>query len=372
MKKINLEEYTKSKKLLLVFDVVIKSEVFNKDAFLEERKIAPSSYRRARAKEQKVGEEIVLKLSTYFGLKLVDDEFIKNLEKLIDSLYFDINYRVIENHEKYIKEIDEMLLENTILFPILNLIKLFAITFYDKDVLDTVAENIEDFEYVSQFTAFFNDDLMEIYDLLRLSYSKTFTKEMLAKQYKNGISYSIIAAKHCLDKKYYDSLFFALKAKNIFINENNLRRILCINFTILNNLASTWNFEEYYNLAYVQMQIIKSFRIETSEKNVCNKHITISALSMGRYDDVCSMVEINKNITLTEVFCYVIAKFNTKKLKDFKIWYDDFLVKRKIPTQVKEKCDILIDYLILPEKRKIIEIEQCSIMPALIEVLKWS
>ena len=57
MRRIDLKEYLKSMKLLLVFDALIKGEIINKDAFLETKGIAPSSYRRARAKDQKVGDE---------------------------------------------------------------------------------------------------------------------------------------------------------------------------------------------------------------------------------------------------------------------------------------------------------------------------
>ena len=173
MKRINLKEYSKSMKLLLVFDVLIKTEILaiNKDAFLESKSIAPSSYRRARTKEQKVGDEIVHTLSKHFELKLCNDSYIEQLETLVSNIYFDINYRVIENHSKYIEILDKLLEEKPILFPILKLIKLFVITFYDGDLTELVNTYSSEFDYISQFQSFFSDELLEIFDLLKLSYS---------------------------------------------------------------------------------------------------------------------------------------------------------------------------------------------------------
>ena len=373
MKRINLKEYSKSMKLLLVFDVLIKTEILaiNKDAFLKSKSITPSSYRRARTKEQKVGDEIVHTLSKHFELKLCNESYIEQLETLVSNIYFDINYRVIENHSKYIEILDKLLEEKPILFPILKLIKLFVITFYDGDLTELVNTYSSEFDYISQFQSFFSDELLEIFDLLKLSYSSTFTKEMLAKQYKNGISYSVISAKHCAEKKYYDSLFFALKAKSIFLNENNYRRCISINFTILNNLASTGNFEEYYNVSYEQIQTMKSFNITTEEYLTCQNHRIISSLSLKKYDEVCELIKNNPKITLTGMFCYIIAMFHLKK-NGFENWYIEFVTKNKFTDEVKYICDTLIDYISAPEKKKMAEIEKFRIMPTLIEILRWA
>ena len=104
----NLSEYSKSMRQLLVFDVLIKEEVLNKDAFLSDLIISPTSYRRAKIKEQNVGNEIVLKLAKHFKIRLVSEKYIKRLEKLISKIYFDINYRVTDRHEQYLEEMNKL------------------------------------------------------------------------------------------------------------------------------------------------------------------------------------------------------------------------------------------------------------------------
>ena len=54
MKYLNISDYKKTMYQIPIFDVLIKEGVENKDAFLESKKIAPTSYRRAKTKEQNI------------------------------------------------------------------------------------------------------------------------------------------------------------------------------------------------------------------------------------------------------------------------------------------------------------------------------
>lgn len=367
----NLSEYSKSMRQLLVFDVLIKEEVVNKDAFLSDLIISPTSYRRAKIKEQNVGNEIVLKLAKHFKIRLVSEKYIKRLEKLISKIYLDINYRVTDRHEQYLEELSNLDKEVTVLFPIVKLFKLFVVTFSNKNVPDIIDEYFDDFLYVSQFESFYNSDLLEIYDLLKLTFSSTLTKEMLAKQYSNGIAYSIIAGKQYFKKQYFESLFFAQKAKELFLRENNYKRCISINFTILNNFASNGTFDDFYSLAKEQFQTVRSFDVNSPEMLVSRKVMIISALSVNKFEEVFELVEDINNIRLTELFCYIIAKFNSLNSKLFDEWYFQYINKLIIKDKYKESCNVLVDYLRKPEKGKISVLEECKVMQSLIEVIKW-
>ena len=106
MKRFVLTEYNKSVKQLLVFDVVIKDTYTNKDIFLESKGIAPTSYRRARTKEQNIGDNIVKVLAKHFNYRLVNDNYVHGLEGLFSEIYLDINYRITENHVTYLDKIN--------------------------------------------------------------------------------------------------------------------------------------------------------------------------------------------------------------------------------------------------------------------------
>ena len=176
MKYLNISDYKKTMYQIPIFDVLIKEGVENKDAFLESKKIAPTSYRRAKTKEQNIGEEIVKKLAKHFKLKLITDDIVDKLEKLLNEIYLDINFRVSTKHNIYLEQLDKLLDEDYIISPIIELIKLFVVTFSENDIPVILTEHIEDFNYVSDYKDMFNEDLLIIYNMLKLAYSKTFTK----------------------------------------------------------------------------------------------------------------------------------------------------------------------------------------------------
>lgn len=372
MKYLNISDYKKSMYQIPVFDVLIKDEIVNKDVFLEEKEIAPTSYRRAKTKEQNVGLEIVEILAKHFKLKLVTNELVDELEKLLNEIYLDVIFRISTRHEAYLKQLDELLDQDLVISPIIELIRLFVVTFSENDIPVILTEHIEDYNYVSEFESIYNEDLLIIYNMLKLAYCKNFTKEMLAREYNNGICYSIIAINHNIHKKYYESIFFAEKAKKAYLNENNFKRAIYINFTILNNLASTANYEQYYNLAREQMLIVRSFDLGVEEYCASYKHLVASSIGAKKYNEAIDILKLKNQLTLTEVCCYTIAKYHLSSKEDFKQWCYKNIYYEENDKDYKECITYLINFLKNPQKQKITPLEKYDLMPALLEILKWS
>lgn len=369
MIKLNLDEYKHSSQYMYLFDAIIKEKIIiNKDAFLISQEIAPTSYRRARNSEQKVGEEILKNLSKYFGLRLVDESFIVKLEKLTNNIFFDVNYKVFEKYDKHLNLIEDLLSKNLIVYPILKLLRLFLRIFSNGNIAKLKEENKEEFLQIQKYYNFFNDSLREIYDLLILVYSNSFTKEMLAKKYSNGISYSIIAVNYRRQKEYYKSLYFAQKAKDIFIDENNYKRAIYMNYTILNDLASTLNFDDYYDLAHNQYLVVRAFNTSEVDKINCQKHMVCACIAKQKYDEVFDLLEDRQKMTLTELSCYVIAGYNTFG-KNFKKWYTENISQSISIKEFKDLIEKLVDYLNEPEKRKLQVFYNTEMMESLIDIL---
>lgn len=367
MIKISLDEYKKSSKYLYLFDVVIKERTFyNKDAFLSSLEIAPTSYRRARSTEQNIGFEIVGKLAEYFNLKNIDDNFIEEIEKMVNEVFFDVNYKVYKKYDKHLMMIEELLKENYVVYPILKLLKLFLNLFSNGSIPKLKEENKEEYIEIQRYYHFFSEPLKEIYDLIMLVYSDTFSKETLAKQYSNGIYYSIIAINYRREKEHYKSLYFAQKAKDIFIQENNYKRTLIMNFTILNNLASTSNYNDYYKLAHGQYLSISSLELEESERINALKHLVCSCVATKKYQDVFLYLVDRKSLTLTEIMCLIIAGYYTMNKAAFNTWFSEILIKNE---NYKYTLDNLIDYLEKPEKGKLHNFTEKEIMASLIDIL---
>ena len=90
MKRFDLSEYRGTKQYFLLFDILIKDEVYNKDDFLNSIGIAPNTYRRCRANEQKKGKELIEILANHFNLKVPTSKDIDELEDFILSFKIDL------------------------------------------------------------------------------------------------------------------------------------------------------------------------------------------------------------------------------------------------------------------------------------------
>lgn len=369
MIKISLLEYKTSSQYLYLFDAIIKEKiVINRDAFLEILKINPGTYRRAKNSEQKTGVKIVGKLSSYFNLAIVSKEYIHRLESLLNDIIYEVEYKVFEKYDKHLQKLNELLEENLIIFPILKLFIIFLNLFSDKNITITKNDNRSDFLELTKFYNFFNESLKEVYDLIQLVYCDNYDDKLLTKKYENGIGYSIISINYKRKKKYYESLYFANKAKDIFIKENNFKRAIYINNTILNNLVAIGDFEEYYELANKQYLTVRALDMSVRDKINCMKHVLTSCISLRKYNEVKRYCENKTLTTITEIFCYIIAQYYILK-EEFSCWIEKF-----IDEKIKDKNGILfikqlIEFLKKPEKSKLEIFKGSEILEALLVVL---
>ena len=298
MRKIKLNDYKSTQIYMYMFDemikVISKKENIIKEEILKKWDINPSSFRRSKVSEQEVGKAIIGKFALNLNMGLTSNNYIDELEELFNSIFFDINFRIYYRYEYYNKMLEKAINDKPIILPIVRLMKLF-LEMYSKDNFEKFMKaNNKEFIELSKFIKFYNDDMMMIYNLLNLVFCKELTYEMQSKKYSNGLSYSVISLRHKIEESYFESLFFAQKAKEIFLKENNFKRAIYINFTILNDFSLVTNFEEYYKLAIEQVYTIRSFYYDKEAKDIEDdieyknaiKHVVISSLALKKYDKV--------------------------------------------------------------------------------------
>ena len=149
MFEVCLKEYRKTVPFIQMFDTLLSIESHHlsvtKDSLLKDLGINPSSFRRCRNEEQNVGNLIVEKLSKYFNLKLIDEDYLVKLSNLVTQIYYDVNFKIFDMYDEYEKEINELSLEKSIMFPVITMLKLFLASFTDKNVDDVIRENREEF-----------------------------------------------------------------------------------------------------------------------------------------------------------------------------------------------------------------------------------
>lgn len=373
MKKITLYDYNQTVLFMHMFDVLIseKAVVQNvkKEALLKDLDINPSSFRRSRNDEKNVGKVIISKLSKYFGLKMIDHDYLQFLSKIINDIYLDVNYRIDSKFDFYLEKLNELSIEKTIMFPVVDLFVLFLNVFAFTDLETMIEKHRESFKNLSKYQLFFNNDLLSIYKMLELVFCKKLTSDLIFKC-SDGISYSIIANRFCLEGNYVESVNYSRKAKEIFIQENNLKRILQINFTMLNNLAHTHNFYSYYSLAEEQLFTLRSLGGNSIEYKNAIKHFVVSATALKKFDEVISVLEDQSELTLTELFAFIVAKHNLDN-DEFAIWYEKNVLNNDCLKEHYNDIDALRCYLETNSKKYLSKLNENKIvMDSFIEVMK--
>lgn len=371
MKKFVLDSFKQSIQYFFMFDEIIKKEAINKDAFLKDIGINPSSYRRARTTEQKVGMQIIESLANYYDINLITIDEINEDEKFLNELFFDINYKVYDKYFYYLEEIENKINKRNLFFPIYKLFKLLLLINSQKDVEKIIQNNIDLFCEVKKFELFFGDSLVDVYELVCLAFANDISKDMMSKKHNNGMAYAIIATKFRLKNNFFESLYYAKKAKEVFLQESNYKRVIYINFTILNNLSLVFDYEEYYNLAHEQLLTLRSFSESGFETEMTIKHLVVAALALKKYDEVKKILLEKGKMTISEICCLIIAIYNLSP-SDFDEWCMNNIDGIAIKQKDKELIENLKIYLKNPDKKNLIPLEDSRIMTSLINILKWA
>lgn len=369
MIKIDLSIYKKSIKYFSLFDVLIKGEAYNRDEFLKTLGITPNSYRRSKKYEQKIGTEIVCTLSKHFGYSISTNKLINYLEDLANSIYNDMYYKVFNNYEFYISEIDRLIEEKHNIFPIFNLLKLFLQINSLKKGAKVISENLAFYEKIKNYKNFFNDDLLKIFELLYLTFEKDVTEYALAEEFSDGFSYFIVSYRSWLNKKYVDCLYFAEKAQLILLRENNFKGILYLNFNIMSSLNYVRNYKACLDMCQKQMLTLSSFECKGFEIENTLKHMIVAALGLKDYQLVVNLLSNNENYSLTELTCYLFA-MSKLSIRDYKNYFSDNMHLEDYNENNRNFLLTLNNFILNNDKKLLIQLEQYNFVKAILEILK--
>lgn len=177
MIKIDLKAYKENKQYLILFDILIKNVAKNKDIFLEDLDITPSSYRRAKVSEQTIGEHIVNKLSTFFNYKTITKEEVEKYELFINKIYTEYYYSLNSNTLYILGKLDELINENNLFYPIFLLFKLLFNLISNNNQTIINNENEYLYEQVIKYKPFYNEDLLDVLVHVEVLFDKDFTNK---------------------------------------------------------------------------------------------------------------------------------------------------------------------------------------------------
>lgn len=110
------------------------------------------------------------------------------------------------------------------------------------------------------FLPFYEVVFEDVADLVRLSFITELTDELISKNYNLGLQYLVIGTKYWVLGNYTGSLYYCLKAKQLFVEEENNIRIIYVNMTIMSNYNMITNYNECRELTHKQIIILMNLR----------------------------------------------------------------------------------------------------------------
>lgn len=335
---------------LYLFDEIIRKEKTNKDAFLKSLDINPSSYRRAKQANQKISLQIIEKLSSFYQMPLLSSLEITNEELFLNNLIYGMVYKLNYRYEEISKIIDDKIKLNNVFAPIYKLFKILILIYASKDLNKLNSEYLDLFNEVKRYKLFYGQDLEEIYELVTIAFSTDINSTIMNLKYQNSLSNITIAEKFRVKNKYYESLYYANKAKVLFMVSNNYRRVMFTNFIILDDLFLIYDYEACYKLAYEQVLTLGSFNETGPEIKTSFDHLVVSLLALGKYFDVIRLLQRKEQCSSLD-FCYLLVALYKQDSTNFETNFLDFLKEKKLKFSNNELLDNLKKYLNSKDKK---------------------
>lgn len=369
MIQISLTDYLQTKMFFQLFDALLKEESVNKEYFLESLGISPSSYRRAKNEEQKVGLQIVQILSEKFNLKAAPIELLDELEDLTNDIYFDMYYKIYDKYDLYLEKIEDLLKQDYNIYPIFKLLKLFLLINAPKFSDELYKEYIDLFNEVKKYKNFYNDSLRGIYNLFTLTFENNAIDYNLAKELYGGFSYYVASFRSWKDKKYTECLYYADKAKDILVRESNYKRIANLNFNIMSSLIYLNRFEECFELAFDQILMLESFAFQKSETKRTIKYLLPAAVGIGRYDFIVKRLKDSEVLSQVELVCYMIG-LSQISLKEYEKFYNENIKVEGLNENTLNLIKNTNNYILCTNKENLQKLDEIPSLKYIVHVLK--
>ena len=341
MKKFDLSIYKNYKMYLNYFDILIKNETSNKENFLERILISPSSYRRAKKDNKKIGDQICSELCTYFKLKIFDNAIIEELEEKINRIYYNFYYKNYELYDEDYAWINNMIKENYVFNPIIQLMKLLLDLSRTNNTNTIVSDSKDLYNELNKYKLFYSEELLEILEIASVLYEEKIDISNMFIYYKNEIAYNMLASRFNYEEKYLESVFFCNLAKQRFLQKENFRRVYFINLILLANYNALAAYKESYDLAFNQLLSIRYDINYTYEFKATLKHYIIACVGMKKYNEVINELINKEEINTTDMLALLISLYRTSKSK-----YKSYLEKMK----TNETNEKFINYYIAIDK----------------------
>ena len=366
---INLIDYKKTKIYLQLFDVILKDLPINKEEFLLEHDITPSSYRLARKVEQNVGKSIIIKLSEVFKFVTLADDELKDVEEQLNKIYFDIYYKNHDNYDGHLEYINEMINKNFLIHPLFKLFKLFLLCNSNKSVKNVYSDNNGLFNEIVKYKNFYNKELVEIYNILNLFFNDSIKESEKHQDYKNPMSYQILASRCYMKEKYIEAIYYSTKACNILLDEMNFKRYVSVNRTLMACQLCIGDYETCHMNSVQVLRSVKSLNFEQFEIDAAEDYYFASLLGLKQFDLIYDKLKENNNFNMNKFTCFLVSMYKIDKTF-FPTYVQENVDDNEQNNEYRDYIKLLTSFLKKNDKKQLDKLKNYSIMTGIIKVLK--
>jgi hypothetical protein len=210
---------------------------------------------------------------------------------------------------------------------------------------------------------------MRVYEIISISFTNEINIDVLSKKYKNEISLFTLSSKCILEGKYIESIYFAEKAKDVFIKEENAKRVYLINLNLMAAYNYLGRYYECNELAQKQILALESYKCNEIEYTAAKKHYMISCLGVGQFKEIINELNDREACTLTEYSCLLISKYKTNK-KDYENYFNTIIESKNLSNYNKIFFENLNKLLVKKDKKVIEILENYTFTKSLINFFK--
>ena len=341
---ISLKEYKDEVIYFSLFDILIKKVAPNRDIYLEDMDISPTTYKRCKNRQSKKGRQIIEQLSDHFGYKIPTNEFIDELEKRINKIYHNIYYKIESKYEEDMQYLEDLLKENYLLFPIIKLVKLLVHFNCPDDTKLKFSDNKDLFSEVKEYILFFNYDLLEFYEIFNVLCLEELDSKILARDYKNELCYSALATKLFKQNRFVECLYLSEKIKKQYLKDENFKRLYSINLNIMVCYNSLEEYQQAYDLTSKQMLSLESLELDNFHYETAEFHHLVACLGLGKYQEIIDILDYRQKYQMKYMLMLLIAKFKIGLDEYYEIY--NLLSINKLTDITKEFISVVNDIII--------------------------
>lgn len=322
--RFTLDEYYKKSIYSLIYidyhleKYIIENSIYTKDSFLKDLRINPSSYRRARKKEQKVGFEYSNKLIKLLNISPLNIDNKQKYETLFDDVYNSFYYKTGDLKELE-ERINDCINDNTILNPLFYIL-LYIVLFQGSGNPNLM---LEKYKYIYDYINYIEDDYyLPIYRDLKMlvdinyitDYQDLYKLHPIIEQSdKKGLLYYIISTKARLCKQYELSILYANESINYLVEDYNFYRLCHISVQLCSSLEALNMYEKSLDISKKAFISLSQTGLFSEDIYLMRGHYLTSLLGLKRYKEIIDFFSSEEKHNYKTYIFYLLASYKHSK-----------------------------------------------------------